>query len=79
MKKKGITILLGIVIVVIAGIGIWRHHYLKIINADPIKVYKNAPRKPDISPKGKVINKKKADKGPPLVQDTLPNDTSYRK
>lgn len=76
MKRKGITILLGIVIVVIAGIGIWRNHYLKIMNADPIKIYKNTPRKPDTSPKGKVINKRKADKGTPLVQETLPKDTS---
>ena len=77
MKRKGISIiLLGFLIVVIAGIGIWRHHYLKITNADPIKVYKYTPREPNTSPKDKVINKRKTDKGTQLGQETLPKDRS---
>ena len=41
-----ITIILIPVIVISAGIGLWRHHYLKIINAEPEKVYNNKPIQP---------------------------------
>ncbi len=34
-----ITIILIPVVVISAGIGLWRHHYLKIMNAEPEKVF----------------------------------------
>ena len=34
-----ITIILLPVVVISAGIGLWRHHYLKIMNAEPEKVF----------------------------------------
>lgn len=34
-----ITIILIPVVVISAGIGLWRHHYLKFMNAEPEKVY----------------------------------------
>lgn len=40
-----ITIILMPVVVIIAGIGLWRHHYLKIMNAEPEKVF-NVPGQP---------------------------------
>ena len=41
-----ITIILIPVAVLLAGIGLWRHHYLTIMNADPEKVYNNKPVQP---------------------------------
>ena len=43
--KRGfrITIILIPVVVISAGIGLWRHHYLKIMNAEPEKVF-NIPK-----------------------------------
>ena len=35
-----IAIILIPVAVLLTGIGLWRHHYLKIMNAEPVKVYK---------------------------------------
>ena len=37
-----VVIILISVAVLLIGIGMWRHHYLKIINAEPEKVYKVA-------------------------------------
>jgi hypothetical protein len=35
-----VAIILIPVVVLLVGIGLWRHHYLKIMNAEPVKVYK---------------------------------------
>ena len=35
-----VAIILIPVAVLLVGIGLWRHHYLKIMNAEPVKVYK---------------------------------------
>ena len=35
-----IAIIFILVAVSLTGIGLWRHHYLKIMNAEPVKVYK---------------------------------------
>ena len=44
MKKAfRMAIILIPVAVLLAGIGLWRHHYLKIMNAEPVKVYKVRP------------------------------------
>ena len=38
-----VAIILIPVAVLLAGIGLWRNHYLKIMNAEPVKVYKVRP------------------------------------
>ena len=38
-----LVIILIFVAIVVVGIGFWRNHYLKVINAEPIKVYKDTP------------------------------------
>ena len=41
MKKAfRMAIVLIPIAVLLIGIGLWRHHYLKIMNAEPVKVYK---------------------------------------
>ena len=42
-----VAIILIPVAVLLVGIGLWRHHYLKIMNAEPVKVYKVTPVKGD--------------------------------
>ena len=42
-----VAIILIPVVVLLVGIGLWRHHYLKIMNAEPVKVYKVTPVKGD--------------------------------
>lgn len=68
--------LLGFIIVVVTAFGFWRHHYLKIMNAEPITVYKDTPIEPDTLPKKTVIKKGKAEKGRSSQQDNSPQDTS---
>lgn len=68
--------LLGIAILAIASIGIWRHQYLKTMNAEPIKIYKDTPIEPNTLPKKTVVNKGKDIKSTPLDIETLPKDTS---
>ena len=68
--------LFGIVIFVVAGIEIWRHHYLKIMNAEPINIYKDTPFESDTSPKDTSVKKEKTDKGTPSQQDISPKNTS---
>ena len=44
MKKAfRMAIVLIPIAVLLIGIGLWRHHYLKIMNAEPVKVYKSTP------------------------------------
>jgi hypothetical protein len=44
MKKAfRMAIVLIPIAVLLIGIGLWRHHYLKIMNAEPVKVYKVRP------------------------------------
>ncbi len=73
-----ITIILISVAIILTGIGFWRHHYLKIMNAEPIIVYKSTPLEPDKSPKDTSVKQEKADKGTPLQQEELPKDTSVK-
>ena len=76
-RRKGMIIMwLGIVIFVIAGIGIWRHHYLKIMDAEPINVYIDTPIDPDKLPKNTFAKKEKGDKSTPSQQDISPKNTS---
>lgn len=47
MKKTfRVAIILISVAVLLAGIGLWRNHYLKVMNADPDKVFNNKPVQP---------------------------------
>ena len=41
-----VAIILIPIAVLLAGIGFWRNHYLKILNAEPEKVYNNKPVQP---------------------------------
>ncbi len=41
-----VAIILIAIAVLFAGIGLWRHHYLKTMNAEPEKVYNNKPVQP---------------------------------
>ena len=41
-----VAIILISVAVLLAGIGLWRHHYLKFMNSEPKKVYNNKPVQP---------------------------------
>ncbi len=78
-KTFRFTIILIGVAIVVAGIGFWRHHYLKVMNAEPVNVYKDTSVEPDTSPKGASIKQKKADKSTPVDQDNLPKDTSEKR
>ena len=51
-KTFRFTIILIAVAIVATGIGFWRHHYLKVMNAEPVNVYKDTSVEPDTSPKG---------------------------
>lgn len=79
MKRpiRFVIILISIAIVV-AGIGFWRHHYLKVKNAEPINVYKDTLIEPDTLPKGTSAEQKKADKSNPGQPDTSPKDVSVQ-
>ena len=78
-KTFRFTIILIGVVIVVAGIGFWRHHYLKVMNAEPVNVYKDTSVEPDTSPKGASIKQKKTDKSTPVDQDNLPKDTSEKR
>ncbi len=41
-----VAIIIIPVAVLLAGIGLWRNHYLKVMNADPDKVFNNKPVQP---------------------------------
>ena len=45
-----VTIVLIPVTLLLIGIGLWRHHYLKIMNAEPEKMYKSVPLQPNNLP-----------------------------
>ena len=73
-----LAIILIAVAIVVVGIGFWRHHNLKIQNAEPERVYKDTPVEPDTSPKTTSAKQKKADKSAPTQQDTFPEDTPVK-
>ena len=75
-KTFRFTIILIAVAIVATGIGFWRHHYLKIMNAEPVNIYKDTSVEPDTSPKVESTKQKKSDKSTPVEQDNLPKDTS---
>ncbi len=80
MKKTfRFTIILIAVAIVATGIGFWRHHYLKVMNAEPVNVYNDTSVEPDTSPKTASIKQKKADKSTPVELDNLPKDTSEKR
>ena len=78
-KTFRFTIILIGVTIVVAGIGFWRHHYLKVMNAEPVNVYKDTQVEPDTSPKGASTKQKKLAKGTPVELDNLPKDTSEKR
>ncbi|MCY4402828.1 MAG: hypothetical protein OXD54_09660 [Candidatus Poribacteria bacterium] len=51
MKKTlRITIIFISVAIIVTGIGVWRHHYLKIMKAEPEKVYNDTLSQPNTLP-----------------------------
>ena len=51
MKRRiRVALILISVTVLLTGIGLWRYHYLKILNAEPERVYKITPLQPNKSP-----------------------------
>lgn len=72
-----VIILISIVIVGV-GIGLWRNHYLKIKNAEPVKIYKGTPEHQGTIPKDKTVKQVKADKSTPEQPDTSPKDTTVQ-
>lgn len=74
-KTTRFAIILISIAIVVTAIGFWRHHYLKIMNADPVNVYKDTPIEPDIPPKKTIAKNGKVDKGTPSQQETSPQDT----
>jgi len=77
MKRKfRLVIILISVIIVLTAFGFWRHHYLKIMNAEPVIVYKVPPFEPDTSPKDTSTKKEQADNRTPSDTETLPKDMS---
>ena len=44
------AIILIPVAILLTGIGLWRHHYLKFLKAEPVKVYKSTPLQPNKLP-----------------------------
>ena len=73
-----ITISLIFVAIIVTGIVLWRNHYLKIMNAEPVKVYKSTPFESEQSPKETTIKQKKADKSTQLDSEKSPKDTSVK-
>lgn len=74
-----LAIILIAIAIVVAGIGFWRNHYLKIQNAEPKRVYKDAQFEPDTLPKTTSAKPKKADKSTSTQQDTSSEDTSVQR
>ena len=62
-----VTIIVIPVAVLLAGIGLWRQHYLKTMNAEPEKVYNNKPVQP---------NKMTSDANIPKVPSVKENATT---
>ena len=76
MKKTfRLTIIIISIGIVVTAIGLWRHHYLKIMNAEPERVYKDTPVQDNL-PKNTIVQQKKADKSTPSEPETFPKDTS---
>ena len=73
-----LTIILISVVIVVVGIVLWRNHYLKIKNAEPVKVYKDTPEQQGTLPKKTSIQQKKVDKNETTQPDTLPEDTTVQ-
>ena len=78
-KTFRFTIILIAVAIVATGIGFWRHHYLKIMNAEPVNIYKDTSVEPDTSPKGASTKQKELAKSTPVELDNLPKDTSEKR
>ncbi len=66
------------VVIVVGGIALWRNHYLKIKNAEPVKVYKDTPEQQGTSPKKTSSQQKKVHKSESTQPDTLPEDTTVQ-
>lgn len=73
-----LVIILIFVAIVVVGIGLWRNHYLKVINAEPIKVYKHTPLQQDTSSKDTSIKQELAEKTTVKQPKELPKDTSIQ-
>ncbi len=71
-----LVIILIFIAIVVVGIGFWRHHYLKVINAEPIKVYKDTPLQQDTSPKDTSIKQEIVEKTTVKQPKEVPKDTS---
>lgn len=75
-KPIRLVIILIFVAIVVVGIGFWRHHYLKVIDAEPIKVYKYTPSQQDTSPKDTSIKQEIAEKTTVKQPKEVHKDTS---
>ena len=73
-----LVIILIFVAIVVVGIGFWRNHYLKVINAEPIKVYKDTPLQQDTSSKDTSIKQELAEKTTEKQPKELPKVTSIQ-
>ncbi len=73
-----LVIILICVVIVGVGIGLWRNHYLRIKNAEPVKIYKDAPEQQGTIPKDRTVKQVKVDKSTPEQPDTSPEDTSVQ-
>lgn len=73
-----LVIILIFVAIVVVGIGIWRNHYLKVINAEPVKVYKDTPLQQDTSSKDTSIKQELAEKTTEKQPKKLPKVTSIQ-
>ncbi len=79
MKRTIRLVIIFISIVIVGvGIGLWRNHYLKIKNAEPVKVYKDTSEQQGTSPKKTAVQQKKADKSTSEQPDTLPEETTVQ-
>ena len=73
-----LVIILISVVIVGVGIGLWRNHYLRIKNAEPVKIYKDAPEQQGTIPKDRTVKQIKVDKSTPEQPDISPEDTSVQ-
>ncbi len=79
MKRTIRLVIIFISVVIVGvGIGLWRNHYLKIKNAEPVKVYKDTPLQQGTSTKKTAVQQKKAEKSTPEQPDTSPEDTTVQ-
>lgn len=73
-----LVLILIFVTIVAVGIGLWRHHYLKVINVEPKKVYKVTPLQQNTHPKDKPIKQEIAEKTTIKQSEVLPKNTSIQ-